>query len=52
MSDSLDAQILQRTTQGATRNAICRLLYVGPNRVSHMLGFFRDNYHLQPLPQN
>jgi hypothetical protein len=30
MSDSLDAQILQHHTQGATRDVICRLLHVGP----------------------
>jgi hypothetical protein len=45
MSDSLDAQILQHHTQGATRDAICSRLHVGPNRVSRVLGFFRDNHH-------
>jgi hypothetical protein len=48
MPDSFDAQILQRHTQGATRNAICRLLHGGPNRVSRVLGFFRDNHHFPP----
>jgi transposase len=52
MSGFLDAQILQRHTQGATRDAICRLLHVGPNRVSRVLDFFRDNHHLPPSPQN
>jgi transposase len=51
MSDSLDAQILRHHTQGDTRNAICRLLHVGPNRVSHVLGFFCDNHHVPPSPQ-
>jgi hypothetical protein len=51
MSDSLDAQILQHYTQHATCHAICSLLHVGPNRVSRVLGFFRDNHHLPPSPQ-
>jgi hypothetical protein len=51
MSDCLDAQILQHNTQGATRDAICRLLHVGPNRVSRVFGFFRNNHHLPPSPQ-
>jgi hypothetical protein len=42
MSDCLDTQTLQYHTEGATRDAICRLLHVGPNRVSRVLGFFRD----------
>jgi hypothetical protein len=51
MSDSSDAQILQHYTQGATRDAICQILHVGPDRISRVLGFFRDNHHLQPSPQ-
>jgi hypothetical protein len=51
MSDSLNAQILQPHTQGATRDAICRLLHVGPNRVFRVLCFFGDNHHLPPSPQ-
>jgi hypothetical protein len=45
MSDSLDSQILQHHTKGATRDAICHLLHVDPNRVSRVLGFFRPNHH-------
>jgi hypothetical protein len=52
MVDSLDAQILQHHTEGFTRDAICRLLHVGSNRVSRVLGFFRDNHYLPPSPQN
>jgi hypothetical protein len=51
MSDSLDAHIFQHHIQGATRDAICRLLHVGPNRVSRVPGFFHDNHHLPPSPQ-
>jgi hypothetical protein len=51
MSDSLDAQILQHQTQGATPDAICHPLHVDPNRVSRVLGFFRDNHHLSPSLQ-
>jgi transposase len=51
MSDSLDAQILQHHTQGATRDAIYRRLHAGPNRVSRVLGFLRDNHYLRPSPQ-
>jgi transposase len=51
MSGSLDAQILQHYTQGATLDAICCLRHVGSNRVSCVLVFFRDNRHLSPSPQ-
>jgi hypothetical protein len=51
MSGSLDAQILQYDAQGATRDAIFRLLQARPNRVSPVLGFFRDNHRLPPSPQ-
>jgi hypothetical protein len=51
MSDSLDAKILQHHIQGATRDAISRLLHVGPNRVSRLLDLFRDNHHLSASPQ-
>jgi hypothetical protein len=50
MSDSLDAQILEYHTEGATRGAICRLLHVGPKCVSRVLVLFRDNHHLPPSP--
>jgi hypothetical protein len=51
MSDSLEAHIFPHYTQGATSDAIYRRLHVGPNRVSRVLGFFRDNHHLPPSPQ-
>jgi transposase len=48
----LDTQILQHHTQGATRDAICRLLHVGPNGVSRVFGFFRGIHRLPPSPEN
>jgi hypothetical protein len=51
MSDSLDPQILQQHTQGATSDAIYRLPHVVLNRVSRALGFFRDDHHLPPSSQ-
>jgi hypothetical protein len=48
MSDSVDTQILEYHNQGATRNMICSLLHVGPNRVSSVPDFFRDHHQLPP----
>jgi transposase len=45
---TLDAHILEYHDQGATRDMICSLLQVGPNRVSRVLNFFRDRYQLPP----
>jgi hypothetical protein len=48
MSGSVDAQILEYHNQGATRDMICSLLHVRPNRVSRILNFFRDHHQLSP----
>jgi hypothetical protein len=43
MSDFVDAQILEQHNQGATRDMICSLIHVEPNRVSCVLNFFWDH---------
>jgi hypothetical protein len=48
MSDSVDAHILEYHNQGATRDMICSLLHIGPNRVSRVLNFFWDHHQLPP----
>jgi hypothetical protein len=50
MKAAVDAQIVQFEAQGSCCDEICAHLLAGPNRISRVLCFFRDNNTLPCIP--